>query len=500
MEYEQKKNRTAGGILLLVVLSMLLYAAFGQSLSAYSRSLTSYGQSLISSAGSTSVATKVAPKKLTLEEQLLRAGYTKSVCKDGTVCWCKPAAKKPAPKVVAPKPQPKKPVARKTVVHKVVKRVRKVPAPLPVIPAVATPVARPVVVPLPAPAPLATAPAMRAVPVYERREVEVVEHSAAELELEAIAGVWGWKSKSASGQGAYGEFAVKFDIGNGQKLGVGALGMIGSGHSRGGDYRWRERRFGPQVTWGHSYMKTHTDKDGNVMELPAYDGVKARLLWDQVKGENPTSGYHMKQNALCGNIYAEHLERTSVKQMWGVTGDALLCGKGKIRSSWAGDKPQNRGMIQVAGFGQTQLDNHLAVRYGLKGTHQMWDGANYLSPFAELRLDETFMCGGQYNFGLNHVAGNSVLGFCRAELGGEIRSWDKKRRVKRVELVRTGVRYEPTIETTAVTTDVVSAPTLANDDAISAELPSITSVAPVANDNGASATLDMDLQGLAVGE
>jgi hypothetical protein len=129
----------------------------------------------------------------------------------------------------------------------------------------------------------------------------------------------------------------------------------------------------------------------------------------------------------------------------------------------------------------------------------MWDGANYLSPFAELRLDETFMCGGQYNFGLNHIAGNSILGFCRVELGTTVRAWDKNRRVKRVELVQTGVRYEPTIEN-VVTTDVVTAPIPANDNAISAELPSIVSVAPAVNDNDASTKLDMDLQGLAVGE
>ena len=368
-------------------------------------------------------------------------------------------------------------------------------APRPSVPAVVTLVT----LPDPLPTPLVTAPAMRAVPVYERREVEVVEHSAAEMELEAIAGVYGWTSKSASGYGGYGEFALKFDIGNGQKLGIGALGALGAGHSRTSDYSWRERKFGPQITWGHSYMKTHTNRDGDVMELPAYDGIKARLLFDQVKGENPTSGYHMQQNTLCGNIYAEHLERTSVKQMWGVTGDALLCGKGKIRSSWAGDKPQNRGMIQVTGFGQTQLDDHLAVRYGLKGTHQMWDGANYLSPFAELRLDETFMCGAQYNLGLNHIAGNSILGFCRVELGTTVRAWDKNRRVKRVELVQTGVRYEPTTEA-VVTTDVVAAPIPANENAASAELPSIVSVASAANDNVASKTLDMDLQGLAVGE
>jgi hypothetical protein len=199
-------------------------------------------------------------------------------------------------------------------------------------------------------------------------------------------------------------------------------------------------------------MKCRDKSYGDIKQeecFPAGDGIKVRYLWDSVSGGNPVSGYNMKQKGHGIDIYAEHVERTSDKFMWGVTGEAFLYGGGRINSTWSGDKPQNRSFYQVNGFGQWRVNDHWQVRAGAGLTHQAWDKVNYLSLFAEARWDETIMCGPRLSLALNRPDSykpfgrgklDTLMAFCRIELGGKMRAWDQERRRKRVQLVQVGMR------------------------------------------------------------
>lgn len=304
---------------------------------------------------------------------------------------------------------------------------------------------------IPPPPPPATPPATPVPPQEVRYEVPVVEartesedvHEAAKIEYEAIAGVWVGQSGLANFRGAYAEGLIKFPVGDGTAIGVGGMGMIGAGKSRVSDYSWHEHKYGPEVALYHDRL----GEDG----LPIHDGLKLRYLFDGVRGHNPESGYKQKQSGHGVSVYAEHVERTSPTQMWGVTGEAFVQTDASQTSTWAGDKPQNRSLYAVNAFGQTVLDKdyHWQVRYGAGFSHQSWDKVNYLSLFGELRYDETIMCGPRLSLALNRPASykpysitklNTLMGFCRIELGGKLRAWDRHHREEHVTQVQTGWR------------------------------------------------------------
>ncbi|MEY4482630.1 MAG: hypothetical protein RL693_82 [Verrucomicrobiota bacterium] len=124
----------------IIALILLVLAIVGGGLYARSQNATQVNKPA-------AAVTKVTPKQLTLDEQLIAAGYTKTICKDGKVCWCKPAAKPavlPIKEVPAPKPAlPVKPKVKKVVVVKKhhVTVVRKITPPAPVPAPIPTPVA-----------------------------------------------------------------------------------------------------------------------------------------------------------------------------------------------------------------------------------------------------------------------------------------------------------------------------------------------------------------------
>lgn len=337
------------------------------------------------------------------------------------------------------------------------------------------------------------------VPVVEERTMAEETRSAGAIEYEAIAGVWVGRSGLANFRGAYAEGLIKFPLGDGFSVGAGGLGMIGEGESRVSDYSWDEWRYGPQVAFYNDRLVTRTIRDESGLEqtvsLPVHDGIKLRYLFDGVRGGNPTSGYEMEQRGHGIGIYAEHVERTSPTQMWGVTGEAFIQTDASIVSTWAGDSPQNRSMYSVTGFGQTVLDDeyHWQLRYGAGLTHQAWDRVNYLSLFAELRYDETIMCGPRLSLALNRPDSyrpysqmdlTTLMAFCRIELGGKIREWDQERREGRVQLVQTGWRPlesgETVPEDARLVTEEPQAPPAPASDLQSIDL---TGIGEPANDN-----------------
>ena len=286
-------------------------------------------------------------------------------------------------------------------------------------------------------------------PIFERKLVEHEVVDKAKIEYEAIAGVYVGTSRLYKFRGAYAEGSLKIPVGNNNtSLLVGAMGMIGSGESRVSNYRGNESRFGPQIGLQHVYLKTHK-VDGLEMQLPAVDTLKIRYLWDRVSGSNPDSGYSFKQRGTVLNLYAEHVERINPNTIVGVTGEGLIPLTSSIKSTWSGDRPQNRSYYALNGFVQKRINDDWQVRYIAGLSHQGWDKVNYLSLGAEARWKETIMCGPRLSLALNRPKSylpygrgslHTLMGYCRIELGGTVRTMDRKHREKQWQLVQVGWR------------------------------------------------------------
>jgi hypothetical protein len=286
-------------------------------------------------------------------------------------------------------------------------------------------------------------------PIFEQRLVEREVVAKAKIEYEAIAGVYVGASRLYKFRGVYAEGAIKVPVGNNNTtLLVGAMGMLGSGESRVSSYRGKESRYGPQIGLQHVYLKTHNVK-GLDMQLPAVDTLKIRYLWDRVSGSNPDSGYSFKQRGTVLNLYAEHVERINPNTIVGVTAEGVIPLTSSIRSTWSGDRSQNRSYYAINGFLQKRISDDWQVRYIAGLAHQGWDKVNYLSLGAEARWKETIMCGPRLSLALNRPDSykpygrgslHTLMAFCRLELGGTIRTMDRKRREKQWQLVQVGMR------------------------------------------------------------
>lgn len=265
------------------------------------------------------------------------------------------------------------------------------------------------------------------------------------FEAEGIFGGGVWNNKLAHGRWHYGEGALMAILPDGYRLGVGPYGMWGSGESKVSDYTWRERGFGPQVVLKKNFLQEQTDEFGQTSLLPAMWGLKLRYLPnDRVKGGNPVSGYAQTQEGKKLGLYAEYLARTSPDWLIGLSGEVWESFDRKIKSTWSGDKPQDRGSLAVNLFQQYRISDDWQMRFVEGVSHQNWDKLNFLRVSAEARWQETVMCGPNVAFALNKTApyktvskGDlTTLGFaCRLELGDTFRTWDREYRENFVQPV-----------------------------------------------------------------
>ncbi len=347
-------------------------------------------------------------------------------------------------------------------------------------------------IPEPPPAPVEEPPPVIPEPPQEPKEPEEgpppvpplsafpVEN---ELEWEAIVGAGVWNNGLANGKWWYGEGLLSVKLGDGYSLGIGPFYAAGKGESETSAYTWRESTgWGPQVGLKRNYRAEQTDEFGQTVLLPAGWQLKARFLsHDKVSGGNPESGYHNTQWGKKIGVYGEYFERKSLDWLYGVSGEIWHYYDGRIRSTWSGDKPQDRGSWNANVYAQYRINDDWQAR-GIAGVaHQNWDRLNYLNLTAEMRYRETLMFGPRLSLALNKPDTYRDIGrgdlttlgaFVRLELGGIIRQ--KDREVREESVVFVGPTTDPVDEGA-----VAPAPMSASPEAEGGYLPVAYEAPPV---------------------
>ncbi len=456
MDYEQKKDQIAGGILLLLLLLCGLLA--------YGQSLAAYGQSLISSVGTASVATKVAPKRLTLtakvvnEKTILINGvrHIKSICKDGKTCWCpeQPAAKKvvivkkPAPKVVAPKPQPKK----------VVKRVRKVPAPLPPAPKAGpletfTPVPALKAGPVESFTPVAVAPAEAegytpgvAMPKAEPESFSMYRKGrGVRLHADANAAVGVYGNGLGRGMWYWVEAMGWVKTGANTELGAGAFYSGGRYHSRHGGYRGKEGGFGVEIGGRVSGTHNCTDSFGQINDCADATELKLRHQPSyRMSGRNKAAGYHFKQSAPRVGLNLQHIREEADGDLVGATLDvSKVLGAHKFSSSYSGDRAKSPLSVDASVFHQHKLSKDWDLRAIGGLSWASYDHQPWLRAAAEFRYKNTVMIGPSLGLPIGKASAYRGVSwsklitpgaFIRAETGGLARRVHEKSQLRKYRL------------------------------------------------------------------
>jgi len=265
------------------------------------------------------------------------------------------------------------------------------------------------------------------------------------LKWELIAGAGVYSNNLAHGDWRYAEGDVLIPLGDGYAVGAGFYGMWGEGESRTSSYTWNERSgIGPQIVLRRDYLKEQQDEFGQTVELPASWGIKARYLPnDYVSGGNGT--YDMSQAGKKFGLYAEVYEQKSEDWTLGLTGESWRYFDGHIRSTWNGDRPQDRSSWNINALAQYSFDEDWALRGILGVSHQNWDRLNYLNLTPEVRYQNWLMFGPRVSIPLNkpdefyHDVSRADLftigGFVRVELGGVLRAKDCDDRRASVEKV-----------------------------------------------------------------
>ncbi|QQS15730.1 MAG: LysM peptidoglycan-binding domain-containing protein [Candidatus Moraniibacteriota bacterium] len=284
----------------------------------------------------------------------------------------------------------------------------------------------------------------KAVPPRIRAEGET---SPALLEYEANAGGFWWRNGLAKGNALWGEALLWTpDAGKGISFGAGGYASSGDGNSKVAAYSWHERSYGAQVGVKGNYLGS-PDEEGR--RYPRNWQVKARLLKDQVEGSNPESGYAMEQNGPKQCVYGEYIAQKDAWWTYGITGEGCVANHQSINSTWEGDKPQDRGSVQLNVFAERRITNQTAVRGILGVAHQNWDDLTLGRGTLELRYRDK-------KNGLLVAAGPSVAvpigklpkeyagvarsklvtpaALIRVELGGVIRKKDAEKRAESVHL------------------------------------------------------------------
>ncbi len=254
-------------------------------------------------------------------------------------------------------------------------------------------------------------------------------------ELQAGAGVYA--NKIYKGTWIYGEsICYVFKDGEWQH-GPGVYAMGGQGESRLSSYHGKERGAGVQ----YGVQRNFVTDDG---DLATFE-LKARLLADRMKGVNPDSGYWVRQKGLKAGLYGSYYERHG-DDLVGVIGEYWRGFNQSVRSSWSGERVQDRGSLGVYGVYEHPLtdDDAWRLRWIGGAQHTNWDSQNWLRLSAEFRYNEWLMFGPQLSLPLGISSDNSAFSahdlttlgaFIRVELGKQLRNADADNRETQLEFV-----------------------------------------------------------------
>lgn len=278
--------------------------------------------------------------------------------------------------------------------------------------------------------PQVTAPEPEMIPPVHAKEGDTIP-----CELQAGVGVYA--NQIYKGRWQYAEgICYVFKDGEWQH-GPGFYAMGGKGESRLSSYHGNERGAGVQ----YGVQRNFVTDDG---DLATFE-LKARLLSDRSKGTNLDSDYWMKQDGLKAGLYGSYYERHGDDLYGGI----LEYWKGfnqSVKSSWSGERVQDRGSIGIYGVYEHQLSDDDAWRLRWIGgaQHTDWDSQNWLRLAAEFRYNEWLMFGPQLSLPLGISGDNSAFSahdlttlgaFVRVELGKKVRNADAEGREAQLEFI-----------------------------------------------------------------
>ena len=277
-------------------------------------------------------------------------------------------------------------------------------------------------------------------PPAQKPVIKLPEPSCCPPEHEPIIGAGIWGNGIAKGNWYYGEYLdwLKADCDSEYSYGVGFYLNGEDGDSRISNYEWWGFGAGPQV--GIKRYWFYTDKFG--VDRPQQWTVKARLMWETLRGGNPTSGYANRQNDLKAGIYSEYIRQMSEKWQGSLTAEGWYNFNRHLVTTWSGDKPSDRTQINLGAFAQYKMNDKWQLRFGGGPFYQGWDHLTGLHARAELRYKEILMFGPYANLfpwktaayeGIPLGDLQTVGAFVRVEFGPIIRDWDYARRAKRIQ-------------------------------------------------------------------
>lgn len=230
--------------------------------------------------------------------------------------------------------------------------------------------------------------------------------------LEPTLGSWYGTSNDSHWYGAFSELTLwREDSSKVQGWSPGADFIVIYSHGRetASSYKWTEKTVG----------------GGPALKYANHEGIrpwqwqlKARVLFEQIDGDNPDTTYKVNQRSILLNPYMEYVQRINDEWIWGATAEGRIAVSRSIDSSWSNELASNRNTADASVFAQRELNENLQGRLTVSGVYQGWDKKSGIELSPELRIKETVMLGIQGAL----LGRESVLtGYVRIELGKPLR-------------------------------------------------------------------------------
>jgi hypothetical protein len=146
-----------------------------------------------------------------------------------------------------------------------------------------------------------------------------------------------------------------------------------------------------------------------------------RTLWENLHGENNSSGYHKNEDHFGLGYYTEYLRRFSPDLMNVFYSEGWVDMNKSISSSWKEDKPSNRTNFVVGYQLHKDWDDEWASRFGVQLGFSPEEHQWGLGLKTEARYNDWLMFGPAFDYTLASdiagAAGSHSLGlFLRVEL------------------------------------------------------------------------------------
>jgi hypothetical protein len=249
-------------------------------------------------------------------------------------------------------------------------------------------------------------------PIFKEEKIRLVyEH-----ELDVGAGLW--QNQDSSARGAWWFAQYKFFLHNMEKdlaggtltpvIGAFARGDLGKNDS---GYNWNTWGVGPMVggMWNGITSKGY----------PQQAQVMFRALYEHLRGENSSSGYHKDEDHILLGYYAEYLRRFAPDLMTVLYSEGWVDVSRSFTSTWSGDHASNRSGFVIGAKLHKDWSDEWATRLGAQLGYAPQDNTLGANANLEFRYNDWLIFGPSldYNIISNIAAGGWAYGpFARVEL------------------------------------------------------------------------------------